>query len=79
MTLELVKPALEFLPAYRTALERGWSPNNLRETAAAREELEQIAIDPAAFVASLDDPEAKGRPIELPDGSTVPRLPGFRR
>src|ERR1700730_11284292 len=27
----------------------------------------------------LDDPEAKGGPIRLPDGSTVPRLPGFRR
>jgi hypothetical protein len=46
---------------------------------AAREELQKIATDPAAFVAALDDPQAKGGPIGLPDGSTVPRLPGFRR
>ena len=79
MTLELVKPALEFLPEYQTALERDWSPDNVRGRVAAREELEKIATDPAAFVALLDDPDAKGGPIKLPDGSTVPRLPGFRR
>jgi predicted acetyltransferase len=79
MTLELVKLALEFLPEYKAALKRGWSPDNVREDAATREELEKIATDPAAFVAALDDPEAKGAPIKLPDGSTVPRLPGFRR
>jgi predicted acetyltransferase len=47
--------------------------------AAAREELAQIAEDPARFVASLDNRSGKGPPITLPDGSKVPRLPGFRR
>ena len=28
---------------------------------------------------TLDDPEAKGGPIRLLDGSLAPRLPGFRR
>jgi len=79
MTLQLVKPALEFLPEYKSALERGWSPDNVRADVATREELQKIAADPAAFVAALDDPQAKGGPIKLPDGSTVPRLPGFRR
>jgi predicted acetyltransferase len=79
MRLQLVRPALEFLAEYEAALERGWSPDNVREDAATREELERIATDPAAFVAELDDPEAKGAAIKLPDGSTVPRLPGFRR
>jgi predicted acetyltransferase len=79
MTLELVKPALGFVSEYKAALERGWSADNARGAAAAREELDKIATDPAAFVAQLDDPEAKGGPITLPDGSTVPRLPGFRR
>jgi len=77
--LQLVKPALEFLPEYKAALERGWSADNVREDVAAREELQKIATDPAAFVAALDDPQAKGGPIKLPDGSTVLRLPGFRR
>jgi predicted acetyltransferase len=79
MTLELVRPALQYLPEYKAALERGWSPDNVREAVAIREELEKIATSPAAFVAALDDPDAKGGPITLPDGSTVPRLPGFRR
>jgi predicted acetyltransferase len=78
MMLELVRPALELLPEYKAALERGWSPDNVRE-AAVRERLEEIATDPAAFVRALDDPQAKGGRITLPDGSTVPRLPGFDR
>ena len=38
-----------------------------------------IAGNPADFVAALDDREGKRPPITLPDGSTVRRLPGFRR
>ncbi len=77
--IRLAKPSLDLLPGYRTLLELGWSPDTVRGAAAAREELARIAEDPAAFVASLDDPDAKGAPIILPDGSQVPRLPGFRR
>ncbi|OBQ92468.1 MULTISPECIES: GNAT family N-acetyltransferase [unclassified Mesorhizobium] len=77
--VEIVKPALEHLPSYKAALERGWSPDNVRLLEATREQLEAIEQDPAAFLAGLDDPEAKGPPIALPDGTMVPRLPGFRR
>lgn len=76
---ELVVPSLARLPAYVAALETGWSPDNVRLEAAAREQLTRIAQDAAAFVASLDDQEARGAPIVLPDGATVPRLPGFAR
>lgn len=75
----LVRPAAEHLPDYEAALHRGWSPDNILTAATAREHLDAIARDPAAFLASLDDPEARGGPIILPDGSTRPRLPGFRR
>lgn len=67
------------MPAYVDALNRGWSPDNIRLEIAAREHLARIAEDPAAFVASLDDPEAKGAPIAMPDGTQAPRLPGFTR
>lgn len=77
--VQIVKPALEHLPSYRAALERGWSPDNVRLMTATREELAAIDKDPEAFLAGLDDPEAKGPPIALPNGSKVPRLPGFRR
>lgn len=83
----LVKPELDYLPQYKTALEKGWSPDNLRLLEAAHEEPEKIAHDPQAFVDGLDEvsgndgdfsmpPEAK---VILPDGSNAPRLPGFRR
>ncbi|MDE2367709.1 MAG: GNAT family N-acetyltransferase [Burkholderiales bacterium] len=77
--MELRRPAHEHLPAYVAALERGWSPDNVRGALAALDELDRIADDADAFLATLDDPEALGPPIPLPDGSRVARLPGFRR
>ena len=77
--MQLIWPSIERLPAYAAALERGWSPDNVREEAAAREQLARIAADAEGFVASLVDREAKGAPVTLPDGSSVPRLPGYQR
>ena len=77
--MQLEIPSLFRLDAYADALRRGWSPDNVRLDEAAREELEWIAEDPAGFVARLDDREAKAGPVTLPDGSQVPRLPGYRR
>lgn len=76
--MELMKPGLDLLQAYVAALGKGWSPDNLRPEA-AQEQLARIAQDAEAFVASLDDRAAQGGPVTLPDGSTVPRLPGFSR
>jgi predicted acetyltransferase len=77
--MKLVWPSSEYLPSYVAALERGWSPDNVRGQAAAQEELTRIAADRDAFLASLVDREGAGDPIALPDGTTVPRLPGYRR
>ena len=77
--LRLVRPAAVHLGSYRAALERGWSPDNVRGAIAAHEQLEQIARDAATFLALMDDPEAKGLPVTLPDGSTRARIPGLRR
>src|SRR5215472_1675301 len=71
-SMDLVRPALPYLASYSEALQRGWSQDNVRGIAATREELERIARDPVEFVESLTDPEGKGRPITLPDGSVVP-------
>src|SRR5207237_8375239 len=65
--------------SYVAALERGWSPDNVRGAAAARDELARIAANANAFLASLVDKEAMGDPVTLPDGTKVPRLPGYRR
>jgi predicted acetyltransferase len=77
--MKLVWPSREYLPSYVAALERGWSPDSMRGVVVAREELARITKDADAFLASLVDREAAGAPIVLPDGSTAPRLPGYRR
>jgi hypothetical protein len=75
--MELVRPAMPYLDSYVDALRRGWSPDNVRGIAAAQDELRRIECNPAEFVESLTDPDAKGPPVTLADGSQVPRLPGF--
>jgi predicted acetyltransferase len=77
--MQLVRPGPQHLAEYTAALERGWSADNLRGAAAAREELDRIAADPVAFLALMDDPDALGPPVTLPDGTVKPRLPSLRR
>src|SRR4051794_9470228 len=76
--LQLVRPALAYLPGYVAALERDWSPDTIRGQYAAREELARIDDNAQLFVDQLYDREAKGPPIALPDGSFATRLPGYR-
>jgi predicted acetyltransferase len=77
--IELLRPTTALLPSYVSALEAGWSPDNVRKEVAAREQLHAIKVDPERFVDGLDDPTASGDPIALPDGSTVARLPSIVR
>lgn len=76
--MELVWPSAEYLPSYTHALERGWSPDNLRPEA-AREERERIARDPALFLSQQVDRDASAGPVRLPDGTKANRLPGFKK
>jgi predicted acetyltransferase len=78
MPMELVWPAKQFLASYAAALERGWSPNNVRPEA-AQEELVRIAEDPAGFIGEQVDREAKAPPVVMPDGSKQARIPGYRK
>ena len=74
--MDLVWPAAQYLPGYVHALRQGWSPDNLRPQA-AQDDLARIAQDADRFLSEEVDREAKGHAITLPDGSTVPRLPGY--
>src|SRR5262245_31027422 len=76
--MDLVWPATAYLPRYVKALQNGWSPDNLRSEA-AQDDLARISAAPDRFLAEQVDREAKGPPVVLPDGSTVPRLPGYQR
>jgi predicted acetyltransferase len=75
--LELVRPAAEHLDGFLDALRRSWSPSTEHDESAAL--LAEVAADPEAFLARADDLDPGGRTITLPDGSVVPRLPGFSR
>jgi RimJ/RimL family protein N-acetyltransferase len=74
----LVQPSREHLPLYVAALESGWSADNTRGGAPRLEELARIAADVDTYLAEQHDPQGLGPPVTLPDGSTRPRLPGFR-
>ncbi len=76
--MQLLRPESQHLDSYVAALRRGWSPDNLR-AAAAQEELQRIETDPTAFLAAMEDRQATGPMVKLPDGTMVKRLPGFRR
>ena len=77
--MQLVRPSNTHLQGYVAALRRGWSPDNLRGAVAAQEQLAGIDADAQTFLASLEDRDAKGPPVKLPDGSQAQRLPGFLR
>lgn len=76
--MKLRMPSIDGIPAYVSALKKGWSPDNLRPEA-ADEQIAAISKDAASFVSKLDDPTAEAGPVTLPDGSKVPRLPSIRR
>jgi predicted acetyltransferase len=77
--MQLVRPGPEQLSGYVAALERGWSAENERGEEATRKELARIGADAVAFLDSMEDREATGPPVTLPDGSVVQRLPSFKR
>lgn len=72
-------PTLELLPVYAAALERGWTPDNVRGLVANRESLARIAQDPEGFIALTDNREGGGPLVTLPDGTQVPRVPSLQR
>jgi predicted acetyltransferase len=68
--LRLAAPSAAMLPGYAAALERGWSPNNLRDVSA--EQLAELRRDPAAFLYDLTDENGT---VLQPDGTRRPRIP----
>ena len=79
MDIDLVRPESRHLPAIAEALERGWTPDNVRGETARLEALARIANEPERFLAAAEDPEARAGDITLPDGSIAKRLPGVQR
>jgi len=68
--LRLVPPSEEMLSAYAAALEKGWSPNNLRDVSV--EQLAALRHDATAFLHDLTDQDGT---VLQSDGSRKPRIP----
>jgi len=75
--MQLVTPAREHLDSYVAALRQGWSPSTEHDVSG--EVLAEIDRDADAFLRGADDRDPQGRTVSLPDGSVVPRIPGFAR
>jgi predicted acetyltransferase len=76
--MQLIRPGEEHLGGYLDALDRGWSPDPDR-SGYAHAERARIESDVTSYLAGMDDREALGPPVTLPDGSSAPRIPGIRR
>ncbi|MEK8031139.1 GNAT family N-acetyltransferase [Ideonella sp. DXS29W] len=76
--MQILVPTPAHLPAYIAALEQGWTVDTARGEVAAREELARIRADARVFIEQQQDRLALGGPVTLPDGSQVPRIPGFK-
>ena len=69
MKIALIRPSMDWLPAYEHALTQGWSPNTDQDV--SREQLLQLRLNPERFLYELyNSPK-----IRLPDGRDVARLP----
>lgn len=77
--MQLIRPTVSCLHSYVAALGRGWAADRTRGPHALLDELESIRLDPHAFIARFDNRTGGGEPVILPDGTSVPRLPGFTR
>lgn len=75
----LVKPSAATLPGHVDALQRGWTPDNVRGAAAATEALARIEADAVGYLALTENLQGGGPPVMLADGSQVERLPSLTR
>lgn len=65
----LIRPSLDWLPAYEHALAQGWSPDTTQDV--SRTQLARLREGPERFLHELYNSPT----IRLADGTEVPRLP----
>lgn len=77
--MELVRPTVEHLESYKSALIRELLAGTAPFPDEVRDQIAEIESDPQKFLAKQDDRQALGGDVKLPDGTFVPRLPGISR
>lgn len=74
----LYTPDMSRLSQYLDALRRGWTPDCDFDPHCANEVIMRIEANPETFIQSLSNPRGGGTPVELTDGTLVPRLAHVR-
>jgi len=77
--MEIVRPTIARLESYRAGMARTLEMGSDLNPEYVEDQLKKIADDAAKFVELQEDPDGLGGDVPLPDGSFVPRLPGFTR
>ena len=77
--MEIVRPSLEMLESYRQGLVKVLELGDDLNPEYVEDQLKKIADSAQRFVELQDDPDGLGGDVPLPDGTFVPRLPGFSR
>jgi predicted acetyltransferase len=72
----LVTPSRALLHGVLAAMERGHAASDVAGARVEAAKLGDIAGNPDYHLALLGDAAGRGPPVQLPDGSFVPRLPG---
>ena len=76
--MELVRPSVEYLSSYVDGLKK-IVPGEEPFFTYFLPDLVKIAEDPDRYLSLQEDPGGIGDPVELPDGTMVPRLPSITR
>jgi predicted acetyltransferase len=77
--MEILRPTLENLESYRIGVTRTLEMGDELNPEYLEDQLKKISENAERFIAFQDDPDGLGGDVPLPDGSFVPRLPGFSR
>jgi predicted acetyltransferase len=77
--MEILRPTRKMLESYRAGVSQSLAAGGDLNPEYLEDQLKKIAENPERFVELQDDPDGLGGDVPLPDGSFVPRLPGFSR
>lgn len=77
--MELLRPTKSHLPSYVQATVRMSRDQSEPFFKMYERELAEIEIDPTKFISLMDDLYAERSPVELPNGTIIPRIPSITR
>lgn len=77
--MELLRPGMRHLPSYIQATLQMSKDQTEPFFKMYERELAEIESDPEKFISLMDDLKAERPPVELPNGTIIPRIPSITR